>query len=310
MTTDIMNNTEATTPFLPAKKSLLTLELNVEAIHNFFSAKSQNVIPKTSKENLPKVMVMVAMKKDNKDFFQYLHQQNYDLDTDLKSWPVKDNQGDNLLTWACCEGSLRVAKFLLENGCDVHHQAQQGETPLSIAALYATSAQHAKIINQLLDQNASANTQNKEGYAPIHNYLRHAYYKSDKDLSVKEHYDTFCRLLSLTSIDLVRYRENSLHLLFNLAVGQRHDDFAKKLVASHTGNVDIYLYQKILAKGNLGYRHISSESIEQLKNQLAIRKEHIQLEKKVAALGPKERVASSPEIGGAVQSNKKSTHKI
>ena len=76
----------------------------------------------------------------------------------------QDNNGKTLLHWAASHDHLKLVKFLLDSGADINKQDDNGETPLHWAACQG----HLKLVKFLLDRGADLNLQTKYGYTPLH----------------------------------------------------------------------------------------------------------------------------------------------
>jgi len=75
-----------------------------------------------------------------------------------------DENGNNVLLFAVCQGREDIVKSLIEQGVYIDHQNNQGETAL----YWSTSSGYSKMTELLLQSGANPNISNVDGVSPLH----------------------------------------------------------------------------------------------------------------------------------------------
>ena len=83
---------------------------------------------------------------------------------------LQDSSGCVALHWVCQKGHLECAKALLGAGADINKQANDGWTPLMLAAWRG----NIEVVRELLKQGAKKEMKNKDGNTAYDNADKYA----------------------------------------------------------------------------------------------------------------------------------------
>ena len=94
---------------------------------------------------------------------------------------IRNSENDTPLLLASWQGHRDVVQYLLNHGADLDLRNKWLELPLTLAAYYG----HVDVVRLLLEHNADVNSQDEDGYTPLHDTMRNDRFIADRSQIVR-----------------------------------------------------------------------------------------------------------------------------
>ncbi|XP_067653126.1 ankyrin-3-like [Haliotis asinina] len=132
---------------------------NVEIVNYILM---QNIVDINSKEYKEKTPVMLAASHGKNEVFDILMKKGADLS-------VTDENGDNILHWACRGGNVKIVNYVLKrNTLDINGKGHEEKTPLMLAASHGKN----EVFNILMKTGADLSVIDENGHNILHSACR------------------------------------------------------------------------------------------------------------------------------------------